>query len=1006
VSFSRPVGLKGPATIAIAAATLTAFAMAASGSAQAEPAQAQAENLYIVQIAGSPLASYTGGVAGIPATKPADGQKVNMKAWNSKEYLKLLQKRRAEVKSKAGVDTRKTVAEYDTAFNGFAVSITGAQAAKLSATPGVVRVWKNEMREVDTISTPKFLGLEGPGGTWARQFGGQANAGKGIIVGVVDTGYWPENPSFAPLANTDDQAIIDAKWIDPSRPDKCDEGIERPVACNNKVIGARYYNATPGISAFEGEFISPRDYNGHGSHTASTAAGNANVTAVINGKPVGTLSGMAPAARIAVYKALWQQAGGTGSGGTVDLVNAIDDAVADGVDVLNYSISGSRNSVLDPTEVAFFNAAAAGVFVAASAGNTPGASNVAHNSPWITTVAASTHDRTALKTVTLGNGKSFEGPGLDAAVPSAGLVDAIAAGANGATPAEAELCTPGKLDPSKVTGKIVLCARGVIGRTDKSKAVKDAGGVGMVLYNKSAAESLNADYHFVPTVHVGPAAGAEIKAYIASAGANATASLSEARPITARAPEMAAFSSPGPALAGAGDLLKPDITAPGVDVVAAVAPPGNSDNNFQAYSGTSMSSPHIAGIAALIRSKNPAWSPMAVKSAMMTTATPLDNQGKPIQRGGADANPLDYGNGHVRPGEAFDPGLVFESNPVDWFQYACGINQPFILEGEDNQPINTCDIFGKIDPSDLNTPSIAIGDLAGKQTVTRTVTNVSNRTSVYVPRVQAPAGFSVKVTPSTLSVPAGRSASFRVEFTRTDAAFGKFSFGSLIWTDLRGHNVRSALAVRAVPLAAPAEVRQTGVSGNTSLSVRPGYAGTLTSAARGLVEGAVTAQNLTGTNGSFPISAPVTGPAVMKVDFTIPAGTKLGRVATFDSDYAAGSDLDLYVYRNGALVGQSGGGTSEENVDLGPGTYSAYVVQFATPAGVNTQNAKVNVFALGNTATGNLTVTPPSQAVTTGGAANVSVSWTGLTAGRHYLGGVEFGNGSASLGMTIVSIDA
>ena len=397
------------------------------------------------------------------------------------------------------------------------------------------------------------------------------------------------------------------------------------------------------------------------------------MAATVNGLSVGDVSGMAPAARIAVYKALWQQPGGGGSGSTVDLVAAIDDAVADGVDVINYSISGSTTSFIDPVELAFLSAADAGVFVAASAGNSgPGASTVAHNSPWVTTVAASTHDRSYTKTVTLGNGTSYSGIGLGGAVASTGLVDATTAGKAGVPAGNAEVCLLNSLDPAKVTGKIVLCKRGVNGRTEKSMAVRDAGGVGMIQYN-DPDNSVNADFHFVPSIHVDRAAGLAIKAYAATAGA--TAALSAGVTGIARAPEMAAFSSAGPARAGNGNLLKPDITAPGADVIAAVAPPGNNGNSWDAYSGTSMSSPHIAGLAALLIDKNPKWSPIWVKSALMTTAGQKDNTGAPIQRAGRDATPLDFGAGHVQPAASFNPGLVYDSGYADWVRFLCGTGQ-------------------------------------------------------------------------------------------------------------------------------------------------------------------------------------------------------------------------------------------------------------------------------------------------------------------------------------------
>jgi hypothetical protein len=245
-----------------------------------------------------------------------------------------------------------------------------------------------------------------------------------------------------------------------------------------------------------------------------------------------------------------------------------------------------------------------------------------------------------------------------------------------------------------------------------------------------------------------------------------------------------------------GDLLKPDLTAPGVDVLAAVAPPGHGGLSFDFESGTSMATPHISGIAALIKSRNPTWSPMAIKSAIMTTASQVDNTGKPIQRAGANASPLDFGAGHVTPAPAFDPGLVYDSSPIDWFRYSCGINVHMKVGPPPGEDI--CPIVGTTDPSDLNYPSIGIGNVAGQQTVTRTVTNVTKLSSTYVAKVQAPAGFTVTVNPPSIVVAAGRSVSYQVTIKRTTGALGTWAFGSLSWLDLRGHGVRSPIAVRPV----------------------------------------------------------------------------------------------------------------------------------------------------------------------------------------------------------------
>ncbi|WP_430782575.1 S8 family peptidase [Actinoplanes sp. G11-F43] len=988
------------ARIALAAALSTVLVAGGADVARAEPAPAS--SLYIVQLAAPPVAGYSGGVSGIPATKPAAGEKIDLDSTATKAYRAHLKTERQRTQRLAGVSAGETLYEYDVAFSGYAARMTTAEADKLRHSSGVLAVSKNTVHKADTISTPEMLGLAGRSGVWQRQFGGTAKAGLGVIVGVIDTGIWPENPSFAALPSPrPDQRIINAKWRG-----TCERGEEtdpaRNITCNNKLIGARYFTEGGLDETNPAEFKSPRDFNGHGSHTAGTSVGNYKVDSVIDGRKVGKASGMAPAARLAVYKALWDQGGG-GSGTTVDLVAAINAAVADGVDVINYSISGSTTSFVDPVELAFLNAANAGVFVAASAGNSgPAVSTVAHNSPWITTVAASTHDRGYDKTVTLGNGTSYEGFGQGAAVPSAPLIDAVAAGAAGAPAAEVQLCySGGRLDPAKVTGKIVVCLRGGNGRTDKSLAVKQAGGVGMVLYN-NPDNSVNADYHFVPTVHVDSAAGLAIKAYAATAGA--TASLSATTEFTTRAPEMATFSSKGPARAGNGDLLKPDITAPGVDVVAPVAPPGNNGRSWDAYSGTSMSSPHIAGLAALLISENPSWSPIWVKSAMMTTAGQTDNSGGPIQRAGTAATPLDYGAGHVRPGPSYRPGLVYDSTYPDWIRFACGSGATG----------TACDQYGKIDPTDLNYPSIAIGDLAGKQTTTRTVTNVSKFPAIYEAKIKAPAGTTVTVSPKKLVVKPGRSASFKVTVTRTDAAVGQWTFGSLTWinkTDplkLVSSDVRSPIAIRPVAIAAPVEVAGTGVSGSSALSVIPGFSGTLTSSPAGLVPSKADPLHLVGTQPDFDSAAPVAGPAVGKVTVTVPAGTLLSRAATFDADVPDGTDLDLYAYRAGTttLVATSAGSTAQEQLNLAAGSYDVYVVQFATPPGVGELDVTHHSWAVGDTAAGNLTATPAQQSVSVGTTVSVTATWTGLTAGARYLGVVGYSDGTSRIGQTVVSVVA
>jgi hypothetical protein len=387
VAFAIRGRIKRPAAITIATVAITAMTMAAATWAEAGPTKSRTSSaaLYLVQFDAEPLATYAGGVNGIVGTKPATGGKIDTRSWNYTAYRKYLQSRRTDVLRKAKIGGKVT-AEYDNAFNGVAVRLTPTEVVKLRATAGVRNVWKNTIRKVQTADTPKFLGLDGPGGVWQKQFGGVDNAGEGVIVGVLDTGITPESGSFAALPEPrPDADVIAGKWLG-----RCDTSGENPVECNNKLIGARYYNTDEDIVIADRDFLSARDYNGHGTHTSSTAAGNNGVPATVNGESVGKISGMAPAARVAMYKVCWEfeNPDDPTDGGcpTSDSLAAIDDAVAEGVDVINYSIGGDPGAIVDPIEIAFLNAAAAGVFVAASAGNSgPDVSTADHNSPWLTT---------------------------------------------------------------------------------------------------------------------------------------------------------------------------------------------------------------------------------------------------------------------------------------------------------------------------------------------------------------------------------------------------------------------------------------------------------------------------------------------------------------------------------------------------------------------------------------------------------------------------------------------
>lgn len=958
---------------------------------EATPLVESANGVYLVQMVDEPVIAYTGTISSYKATAPEAGAKIDPLSSQVTSYVSYLVGKHDKALKKAGGGQK--LYDYVYTYNGFAAKLTATQAKKLSTLKNVKIVTPDELQTMDTSSTPAFLGLNAPGGLWELA-GGVKNAGEGIIIGMVDSGIWPESLSFTDrLSKITGLPAAKGKLVYQQIPGwhgKCVPG-EAFVAslCNQKLIGGQYFNAAwggnAGIESLRPwEFTSVRDYNGHGTHTASTAGGNASVLATGPTEVFGMINGMAPRARIAMYKALWStEAADTASGYTSDLVAAIDQAVKDGVDVISYSISGSRTNFLDPVMVSFLYAARAGIFVATSAGNSgPVVSTVAHPGPWVTTVAASTHNRGSQGSVTLGDGTTYYGPSLAAAPLTAPLIDSEAAGIAGADPVNLSLCYSSLdggnlLDPAKVAGKIVVCDRGVTARVNKSYAVMEAGGVGMILINPTA-NSLNADFHSVPTVHLANTDRAAVKAYAAMDGATATINVA-VLDYTTPAPFIASFSSRGPLLAGNGDLLKPDLTAPGVDILAAVSPASGGGLNFNLYSGTSMSTPHVAGVAALLMQLHPDWTPMMIKSALMTSAYDILD--------GPNTHPLvifRQGAGHIQPNSAVDPGLVYDAGWNDWLAFLCGTTT-----GIGPKTCTALESYGySFDPSDLNVASIAIGDLAGVQTVIRTVTNVGEA-ATYTASVTGLAGFDVMVEPSTLTLGPGESGTFTVTITRIDAALMAYTGGYLTWSD-GVHNVRIPMIIKPVALAAPTEV--TG-----SYEVTFGYTGAFSATPRGLVP-------------AETIEDTISDGEMLGYAFVIPAGTTYMRASLFDEYVTPGSDLDLYLVSCDAAwecateVAYSGSGTSKEEVNAvnpAPGNYAVFVEGYAT---ANPSSFTLFAWVLDGADAGNMIVTAPASAIL-GETGMIDLSFVGLLPGTKYLGSIAYDGAAGLPNPTIVRVD-
>ncbi|MFK0073690.1 S8 family serine peptidase [Arthrobacter woluwensis] len=950
---------------------------------------------YIVVLAEKPAASYDGGTPGLAPTKPEAGRKLDAGNRNVQRYRQHLQSVQKQVAGQEGVAIKRS---FSTALNAFSAQLSAEQASKLAKDPKVLAVAPDRQYAPDYSSTD-YLKLPGKTGLWQQQLGGVKNAGKGVVVGVIDSGYTPSSPFFAgdevkplqgapkvgvPYRNEDGKIAMLKSDGDTFVGDcQAGDGFEG-TECNSKVLSARYFaddflNTVPPEHRAPEELISPVDVGSHGTHTASTAAGNSDVRANLGDRDMGITSGVAPAAKLSIYKVCWEDddpdTGGCYSSASVA---AIDQAILDGVDVLNYSISGSATSTTDPVSLAFLSAVSAGIFVSVSAGNSgPTASTVNHGAPWLTTVAASSFTSELQGTVEFEDGTKFRGASLMAKeVPYSNLVlSGNAASGKG----NANLCAPDSLDPAKVSGKIVVCDRGVVDRVAKSAEVKRAGGVGMVLVNLSAS-SEDVDMHAVPTVHVNPPATQQIKDKVtANPAIKARLVNHDTTGLPAEPqPQVAGFSSRGPLLASGSDLLKPDVAAPGVAVLAGVSPIAEHGALFGMMSGTSMASPHIAGFGALALSKNPQWSPATIKSALMTTATDLKKAD-----GSKDKDLFATGAGQVNPAGYLNPGLVYDAGQDDYLRYIQGLGFDLGIPG-----------LGSTKSRDMNVPSFALGNLTGRIEVTRTLTALTP--GLYRAVVNVP-GVNVKVTPSVLNFnAAGQKKTFKVSFENAGASLGQFAMGQLSWQGA-GKSVTSPIAVRPQSAVAATNLSFTTAKGTdkATFPVTSGSDRPTKLTLDGLSKADATQIQL------------VPGPAGDKPDasnasktVTVPAGTPFTRFAVVSSQDNA--DFDLVVLGPNGKVYTAATASASESVSLTnpePGQYTLLANLYASP-GNQPVKASLEASVLG-ASVGNATVTPNPLVLKNGKTADVTLAWKGLTPGS-YIGRVSYSGSSVQTFVNVV----
>lgn len=895
--------------LAVAAVCQTSVVQAAGYEVQVDtgklttPAESQQVATYIVQLVGKSGVEKASDLGQLTPNNAQVGKALNLYdatnpqivAYNA--ALKQLQEKLAAQYSNSGL-----IYSYTHTFNGFSARMTAEQAAHLRMHPEVVGVWEDKPEQVTTSRTPALLGLTGPDGQHTLGI-----KGEDIIVGIVDTGISPTNPSFA-----DDGSYAPLARFKGT----CDKGQDADFACNNKLIGARYFKESfQSVYAIQpGEFISPRDADSHGSHTASTAAGNANVAATIAGQSYGNITGIAPRARVAVYKACWNSDYVAPSGAQErgcfygDTMAAIDAAVADGVDVINYSIGGSRTDLTTISVAAKLRATQAGVLVSVSAGNDGGNNTietVGTPAPWVVSVAAS--------------GFSVNSIGVNSGLPvnkqtaiegsvtkPLSVTGAVTGNVVVAQPALG--CTP-LTNAADVAGKIVLIQRGTCGFADKVLNAQNAGAKAILAYNNAAGNPIAMGGTVVggptiPGVMVSLADGTNIVNAI-NGGAVVNVTMDPNFVNNA----MADFSSKGPNKATY-DILKPDITAPGVNVLAAGTPTTFTKpkgNDFTFMSGTSMSSPHIAGMAALLIEQHPDWTPAMVKSALMTTS----HQNVTKASSSVLADPFDFGAGHAAPVKAMDPGLVYDASAFDYYAFLCGIgNSAFVKSASGYNCADYVAAGYPTDASQLNYPSIAVSQLKAAKTIVRVVTNVGGSNANYRPVIEAPAGVTVEfktlnssgqlAAASSLDVPAGGKAIYALTLTPTSSAvLNKWAFGSLTLTD-GVHNVRSPLVVKPMEpdaIVAPGSLttQVPAASGRLSFTADMAYSGATSAKLYGLSQAFGSARTVNqDADKTFAFNEASLGTHIL----TVPAGTQVARFTLRNGlTNLPAPDLDLYVYR-------------------------------------------------------------------------------------------------------------
>jgi subtilisin family serine protease len=960
-------------------------------------------------------------------------------------YINAVKSKQAKIVSSVG--DIEMLNSYIHSFNGFSALLTPGQVKKLKAHPQVINIFADRLEKPQSVNTADALGLTSVNGQ--HSFGIK---GDDIIIGVIDTGIWPEHPSFADDGSYSPATSLGWRGV-------CDAGEEaesNSFKCNNKLIGARFFADGFGlnnISTALGEFVSPRDADGHGTHTSSTAAGNEDVQASITGRQIGAISGVAPRARIAMYKTCWnsRKVGRlfeTSSGCfTSDNMAAIDAAVADGVDVINYSISGPA-TINDPVYIAALNASQAGIFFAAAAGNSgPTFGSVSNIAPWQTTVGAATFDtvRTSVdveRSITV----LVDGVENETFNSVSGIITSKV-GSNEALVGAPVLASPVLVcddlnNAEALKGNIAVIGRRGCPFLDKLVRLKNAGAIAVIIVTDDRpvlAINANEIVDGLPTRMVEREPGLRLVEHI-NGESDVTLVLESIPTFTETVISGDAirdFSGRG-ANRQSLDILKPDIAAPGNSVLAATSPdqlqiPNNVDGeNFAFISGTSMASPHVAGIAALIMQEHPEWSPAQIKSAIMTTSRQnLENHT------GQDAGPHEFGAGHVVPLSANNPGLTYDANIGDYLAFLCGQAERDTVTIYNLSCEDLVEAGFPTSARQLNYPSIAIGPLdTNTETIFRTVTDVTGLGGEYDIKVDFPGIIETEVTTfdsnqietesDKLVVPPNGTASYSITFSKSIDGISapEFLQGS-VTLESDSHEVFSPISILATPfdfVDEPDVVSLEMKRNRASFKVRANHTFTMQTSLAGLEPGQFlqrTSKVIDTPFLDFEAEQRLGNALLLKTDPNV----EVLKFSLSQSDIETESkeseaiDLDLLVFDCQSFMCQPVGisatpNSSDESVIISEpsirneeGDHYIVIARVASASGNNEVDYGLTLWNVGRQSDTRTRLSVSKKAIE-GRFTNVRISDRSLETNKEYLGAISFFNKGELIGKTVIEVAA